>query len=137
MPRTPLARLIGALLLTAAMIGGTAACSSDASVDRLSATAFAEAIAKPGVTIVDVRTPDEFASGHIANAINIDVESADFAQRIAGLDAKASYAVYCRSGNRSRTAVSQMTDAGFTNVVELADGISGWSGAGQPVVTGP
>lgn len=76
-----------------------------------------------GVTILDVRTPQEFADGHIAGAVNIDVSSPDFAQQVAELDPEGTYAVYCRSGNRSRAAMAVMQDAGLADVFGLEGGI--------------
>jgi len=75
------------------------------------------------VTILDVRTPQEFAEGHIAGAVNIDVSSPDFAQQVSELDPEGTYAVYCRSGNRSRTAMAVMQDAGLSDVFGLEGGI--------------
>lgn len=64
--------------------------------------------------VVDVRTAAEFAEGHVAGAINIDVEAPGFAEAIAGLDPTATYLLYCRSGRRSAIAAGQMSDAGLT-----------------------
>lgn len=75
------------------------------------------------VTILDVRTPQEFAEGHIAGAVNVDVSSPDFAQQVSELDPEGTYAVYCRSGNRSRTAMAVMQDAGLSDVFGLEGGI--------------
>jgi rhodanese-related sulfurtransferase len=69
-------------------------------------------------TIIDVRNPDEFAAGHIAGAVNIPVEAADFGTRITELDREGSYLVYCRSGRRSALATDLMAAAGFTDVVD-------------------
>lgn len=112
-----------------------AACGSSAAT-RVDAQGFATTVSDPAVVVLDVRTPGEFASGHLANAINIDVEGAGFDADIANLDKTKTYAVYCRSGNRSQVAVSKMTDAGFTNIVELESGINGWIAAGLPLVIG-
>ena len=68
--------------------------------------------------VIDVRTPAEYAAGHIAGAQNIDVEAADFGARIASLDKKATYLVYCHSGRRSAIAASQMATTGFTDIVD-------------------
>jgi phage shock protein E len=68
--------------------------------------------------VIDVRTPAEYAAGHIAGAQNIDVEAADFGSKIASLDKKATYLVYCHSGRRSAIAASQMAAAGFTDIVD-------------------
>ena len=66
--------------------------------------------------IIDVRTPAEFSGGHLDGAVNIDIQSPDFASQIDALDRNGSYVVYCRSGNRSGMAMAQMLDMGFTDV---------------------
>lgn len=99
----------------------------------LDAPAFAESVTQPNTVVVDVRTPPEFASGHLAGARNIDVNG-DFAAGIASLDKQASYAIYCRSGNRSATAMQIMQDAGFGHVFHLGGGIGAWQQAGLEVV---
>jgi phage shock protein E len=81
--------------------------------------------------VIDVRTPAEFGAGHIAGAENIDVEASDFKDRIAALDPKAPYLVYCRSGRRSAIAAQQMVDAGFADVVD-AGGMDALVAAGAP-----
>lgn len=66
------------------------------------------------VTIIDVRTSEEFVSGHLEGAINMDVTAAGFAEALESLDPEDSYAVYCRSGNRSAQAAALMQSAGLT-----------------------
>jgi len=83
-------------------------------------------------TVIDVRTPGEYAAGHIAGAINIDVEASDFATRIATLDKGAPYLVYCQSGRRSAIAARTMTDAGFSDVAD-GGGMDDLIAAGAPV----
>lgn len=100
------------------------------------ADTFAAALATPGTTVVDVRTPAEFAQGHLEGAVNIDVSAPEFASRISTLDPAGSYAVYCRSGNRSATAVAAMTAAGFTDVYHLDGGTGAWVDSGRDLVTG-
>ena len=90
----------------------------------------------PGTVVLDVRTPAEFATGHLPGAQNIDIEGADFATRIAALDKTATYAVYCHSGNRSAMAPEQMTAADFAHVYDLAGGISAWQSMGGPMSMG-
>ena len=68
--------------------------------------------------VIDVRTPAEYAAGHIVGAQNIDVEAADFGSKIALLDKDAPYLVYCHSGRRSGNAATQMASAGFTDIVD-------------------
>ena len=102
---------------------------------RVDATTFAAAIATPGITLIDVRRPDEFSAGHIDGAVNYNLEGPDFAAQIAALDPSKTYAVYCHSGNRSQVAVAQMSQAGIQHIYELQTGISGWQAVGYPVVS--
>lgn len=111
-----------------------AAAEDQTIAGRVGVAEFAAVIAKPGVQIIDVRTSEEFAEGHLAGAVNIPVQSADFGDRIARLDPTATYAVYCRSGNRSQPAVAAMKDAGIPGIYELSSGTKGWIAAGQPLV---
>jgi phage shock protein E len=118
---------------TSVTAGPTAATASGAELD---AEAFAAALKIPGTTVLDVRTPAEFAEGHLPGAVNIDISSPDFATQVAALDPTAPYAVYCRSGNRSATALATMAGIGFTGAYHLGGGIGAWQGAGGEVVTG-
>ena len=111
------------------------ACSSDSAAQKVSPKEFSEVIADPTIVILDVRTPQEFAEGHLANAINIDFQSGKFEQEIASLDKTKTYAVYCRSGNRSGQAVKVMAKAGFTNMYDMDGGIIDWQAAGGQIVT--
>ena len=78
--------------------------------------------------LLDVRTSDEFSSGHIAGAENFDISDASFSRKLALLDKNKSYYVYCRSGGRSGQACSVMADLGFTKVYNLNRGVLGWNG---------
>jgi rhodanese-related sulfurtransferase len=69
-----------------------------------------------GTTIIDVRTPDEFALGHLDGAINVDWEGATFATDVSALDPVGTYIVYCRSGNRAGHAKTAMEGMGFTDL---------------------
>ena len=138
-------RRIAAAALAVAAITAMSACSSDtpassrassATGQHMTASDFSTAMKAPGTIVLDVRTPAEYASGHLAQAQNIDIEASDFANQIAALDKNATYAVYCRSGNRSGTALEQMTAAGFTHVYDLAGGIGAWQNMGGPMTTG-
>lgn len=78
---------------------------------------------KPEAVILDVRTKEEYDSGHVEKAINIDYNSADFSKNISMLDKNKTYLVYCRSGNRSSKAVAEMKGLDFTSVYNLSGGI--------------
>ena len=112
-----------------------AGCSSSLGAINLSVTEFSSKITKPGVVTLDVRTPAEFAEGYIEGARLIDFQSGNFENEIAALDKNATYAVYCRSGNRSGQAVKVMQDAGFTNVFNMNGGVIEWTNAGLPLVS--
>lgn len=78
------------------------------------------------MVLLDVRTPDEFAQGHIKGAINIDIRQPGFYDKILALDKKATYMVYCRTQNRSGVTVNYMMQNGFSSVYQMVDGTSGW-----------
>jgi rhodanese-related sulfurtransferase len=120
-----------ALIASALLLAG---CSSSSSAIDLSVTEFSAKVAEAGVITLDVRTPGEFAEGYIQGARLIDFQSGNFENEIATLDKNATYAVYCRSGNRSGQAVKVMQDAGFTNVFNMNGGVIDWANAGLPLV---
>ena len=80
------------------------------------------------IGLIDVRTEGEHASGHIPNSENINLMSPSFVSKLEFLDREKPYYVYCASGNRSRTACSQMVNMGFKNVSNVQMGMMGWSG---------
>ena len=88
----------------------------------------------PDFIILDVRTPDEFNNGHIANAVLIDYYSPEFKSNISKLDKDKQYLVYCRTDNRSTAAVRLMLDLGFREVQNLIGGIEKWIQDGYPTV---
>ncbi len=88
----------------------------------------------PDFIIVDVRTPEEFVSGHITNAIMVDFRSDDFRNNKDKLDKDKTYLIYCRTGNRSRGALEIMAELGFKEVFHLTSGIVGWQAEGLPVI---
>jgi phage shock protein E len=126
--------LIAILLGTTALLAGCS--SSGGSVENVSADQFLATAAESGAVVVDVRTPGEYAAGHVDGAVNIDVESASFGTQIATLPKDTTYAVYCRSGRRSALATDQMAGAGFTSLVNLQGGIADLQAAGAPIVAG-
>lgn len=108
--------------------------AANTSLERVDIIDFKEAIAN-GYTVIDVRTPEEFADGSIAaDALNIDYYDEDFMTQMSTLPRDGEYAIYCRSGNRSGQALEAMQVMGFENVVELDGGIMTWASAGNDVV---
>lgn len=87
---------------------------------------FRAVIADTATVLLDVRTPEEYAEGHIGDARNIDVLSDDFeTAALASLPADKTIAVYCRSGRRSKKAATILAERGY-DVVELETGYLGW-----------
>ncbi|HYO42378.1 MAG TPA: rhodanese-like domain-containing protein [Candidatus Limnocylindrales bacterium] len=119
-----------ALVLVVLVATLVAACGGSGSAVTTPSAADAAGMVGTRV-VIDVRTPAEFAAGHIAGAQNIDVEAGDFATRIASLDKGAKYLVYCRSGRRSAIAAQQMAGAGFKDIAD-GGGMEAMVAAGAP-----
>jgi len=105
----------------------------DVSIAEASALIASEGAGEAGVTVLDVRRPEEFADGHIAGAVNVNVMADDFVDQLADLDPDARYVLHCKSGARSAKALEVLKQRGFTNVAHMNEGFDGWQAAGQPV----
>ena len=88
----------------------------------------------PEFVILDVRTPEEFADGHLKNAITLDYYSETFRDELSKLDKDKTYLVYCRSGKRSRNAVDIMEELNFKEVYNMSGGIIEWEAEGLPII---
>lgn len=95
---------------------------------------FKQRMEKGDAILLDVRTPDEYAEGHLAGSTNLDYENPNFPEELKKLDKSKPYLVYCRSGRRSDAAMQLMKENGFTSVTNLEGGIAGWQQAGMEVV---
>ena len=100
------------------------------SMSDLSQNDWAKALVEnPEAVVLDVRTKDEFESGHIPNALNIDLRlGPGFIDKVNALNKNKFYYVYCRSGARSAQAVQVMRDLGFSETYNLIGGILDWEG---------
>ena len=103
-------------------------------IRRVGVEDFAALAAERNAVIVDVRTPREFESGHIKNAVNADFLDASFESRLTKLDKSKTCLVYCAGGARSARACKKMSQNGFSRLVDLAPGIAGWKTAKKPLV---
>ena len=83
--------------------------------------------------VLDVRTPEEFARGHMPGAVNIDVNGPDFQQKVGALDKNKTYLVHCAAGGRSAKACGKMSQLSFANLYNLQGGFKAWEKAGKPV----
>ncbi len=80
----------------------------------------------PNLQILDVRTPQEVREGKIKNSVLADIFSPDFKEKISRLNKEKPVLVYCRSGNRSRSACSLLTRQGFSKVYNLTGGFTAY-----------
>lgn len=132
--------LISCLALFAASCGGSSGGDTDNSsaegvrIVDVGAGASLLEDAPADLVVLDVRTSEEFAEGHLEGATMIDFYAPDFADRIAELDPDVPYLLYCRSGNRSGQAATLMRDLGFSDVADVDGGILAWTQAGNDVV---
>jgi rhodanese-related sulfurtransferase len=123
-------RLLTCLL---AVLGLNTACGQQ-NFENADVQGFAELVKDTNVVVLDVRTADEFAEGHIERAVNIDYKKDDFMDRAkATLPTGKTIAIYCRSGRRSANAASMLAPEGYV-LVNLKGGIIDWQNAGMPVV---
>lgn len=117
---------IKALPLVVALLAALtlSACSQDA-----------PAPTPPGenTVVIDVRTPAEYAEGHLEGAVLLDLTGGDFEAALPGLDPDVEYLLYCRSGNRAGQAKALMADAGFSDVSNLGSLAEAASATGLPV----
>ena len=85
------------------------------------------------VVVLDVRTPKEFAAGHIAGATNLNFNDADFEKKLMALDKARPYLVHCAVGGRSAKARELMKTQQFKSIYHLEGGLKAWEKAGKPV----
>jgi rhodanese-related sulfurtransferase len=88
----------------------------------------------PDFVIIDCRTPEEYAGGHIEDSVNIDYRSDAFSDELEKLDRDRTYLIYCRSGGRSGEALDVMAGRDFAEVYNLEGGILGWEAADLPTI---
>ena len=110
------------LFFSLLILGG---CSGD-SYQTISSEKALEMMEDSQVNVIDVRTPEEFAAGHIPNATLMPLDQLEQLQ--SELDKSKEYIIVCRSGKRSATASSLLIEKGFKNIYNLSNGMNGWSG---------
>ena len=102
---------------------------------HLDVKTFKAAVDKDDALLIDVRTPEEFAKGHIEGAANIDWINGTLLKDVSGIDKTKPVLLYCAGGGRSGEALDAMKKAGFTDVRDLKGGIMAWKKDDQPVIT--
>ena len=128
MGRSAIAVVLGALVATATL----AQDFDSTKVTSISAVKLQERRESGAAPVViDVRTPDEYASGHIPGAVNIPFDQV--AQRIAEIDAPHGVALYCMIGPRARKGESALLAAGYEKIFHLEGGLAAWRAANLPI----
>lgn len=112
--------------------GGSPAVDGTATVQLISPAGYQDRFvgSTESHLLIDVRTPAEFATGHIPGAINIPVD--ELANRLSEVPDSQPVVVYCRSGNRSAQAGRTLAQAGYTDIYDLG-GLNAWTAQGLPV----
>ncbi len=143
-----------ALLLIVGTLGVATSCGSDDSSSTASTAAVTVAAATVGdfatispqeaaavvddppadLVVLDVRTPEEYAAGHLDGAVLVDFYDPGFTDQLSQLDLQVPYLVYCQSGNRSGQTLTMMQELGFASATDVGGGIAAWQSAGLPVV---
>lgn len=120
------------LSLTLAIIATAGSAVTNVTVGKAQKL-LKERAGKADFVILDVRTPEEFAEGHVDGAVNLDVQARDFEKKLRALDREKSYLVYCRTGNRSRKATVAMEALGFRSIFHMTEGIVRWKQQNLPL----
>lgn len=128
--KNALAFLLTLLLLTTATLAQTVEKDS---IQVLSIAKFEKLSAKRKANILDVRTPEEVAEGHLVGAKTVNFLGANFTTEVQELNKNKTYLLYCRSGTRTRKAADAMQKMGFKHVYMLDGGITAWKEAGKPI----
>ena len=120
-------------MLTLALFGQTVFAQTPPGGAPLAVDAFNQKLtATPQGQLLDVRTPEEYAQGHLAKSQNIDVKDPVFVQKLATLDKDKPVFVYCLAGSRSAKAAQLLIDNGFKEVYDMQGGFLKWSSAKMP-----
>ncbi len=114
---TKVSKAIFASLAALTLVFAITACAANDKIDMAKVT-----------SVIDVRTADEFAAGHLEGAFNYDVESSGFVAQVSALDTSGTYVLYCHSGRRAGIALDAMKTMGFKNLTN-AGGIDAASAA--------
>jgi phage shock protein E len=129
-----LCRTLLAFAFTLCLLSANAAdTSTPPPVKHVDARSAHKLLSQTNLLILDIRTPEEFKSFHIAGATNIDFFSPNFEQRINALDKSKNYLVHCASGGRSNQSLKKFQKYDFQSIYHLDGGINAWKNAGLPV----
>ena len=123
-----------AILGSGAFVGSSAFAGESQSTEAPSISAadlHGRRTSGEGPVVIDVRTPEEYAAGHVPGAVNIPFDQV--AERISEVDAPDGVALYCMVGPRARKGESALLNAGYSSVFHLEGGLAAWKAAGLPL----
>ncbi len=130
------------VLLSAVLIVFIASCSSQSTTENpiinVDVDTTRDLVTQDETVIVlDVRTPKEYAIGHIKGALNINIAEEDFSERVSKLDRDKTYIVHCSANvenGRSAKSLKIMSSLGFNELMNMEGGIAAWEQSGHPLV---
>jgi phage shock protein E len=120
-------------ILTLIGAGVTRAQTSKPAVPKIDAEQFDALRQKPNTVVLDVRTPKEFAEGHVPGAVNMDISDPTFHKKLDALEKSKTYLVHCARGIRSNRAVNMMSSLGLAGLYDYHGGFDDWKKQGKPV----
>jgi len=121
------------ILLFLVALSTTFCVNAQKKVKNVSAGEFEQGTKTINTVILDVRTPEEYQTGHLKGAKLLDISEQSFSSSLDKLDKTKTYYVYCQAGGRSSTAVEIMLEKGFKKVYNLQGGIAAWKNAQKPI----
>ncbi len=130
------------VLISAVLIAVVASCSlqstTDIPINNVDVNTARDLVTQDETVIVlDVRTPEEYAIGHIEGALNINIAEADFSKRVSKLDRDKTYIIHCSANvknGRSAKSLEIMSSFGFDKLLNMEGGIIAWEQSGYPIV---
>ena len=139
-----LSRTISIIVMTSFLITGCAQTKKEDVKNEDAGTTISKAeivlvtpedLNKAGdeIILLDVRSPEEYAQGHIKHAKNVNYFDADFMDQILKLDKNEEIYLYCKGGKRSNNAANKLKQAGFTKIYDLKGGIVNWTNQGLDI----
>lgn len=105
-------------------------------VQKIDVDQFDQKRKEQDTVVLDVRTPHEYAEGHVPGAMNVDIHDPEFDQKLAKLDKSKTYLVHCAKGVRSAAAAKKMVTLGFLNLFDFRGGFIAWENAHKPIEKG-
>lgn len=110
--------------------------STKPAVEKIDLNQFDQKREAPDAVVLDVRTPHEYAAGHVPGAVNLDIHDPKFAQKLEALDKSKTYLVHCAMGVRSAAATRKMATLGFPHLFDFHGGFKAWENAHKPIEKG-